>query len=271
MGRPGKSKSNVVEQVCIVLLLLIAGYVLLNSSFFNIREILVTGNKSLTVKEITDASGIPIGENIFKVDLREATSRLKLLPVIKEVRLERHFPGRVRIEVTEREPVALVSRGGDFYGLDDTGVCIGRFNAAFPLPVVTGAGSAPKPGGVLKTEGFSTAVLVLKYLDKNLVSQLAEIHVTPSKTVEAYTTEGVKIYFGRPEMLAEKNMMLCGILKTLGGRKVVYIDLTAAKRPVVKFAGKGVTDRADNPPFNDAGSTVSGAYGGGSVPAFPRD
>jgi cell division protein FtsQ len=156
--------------------------------------------------------------------------------------------------------------------LDETGVCIGRLDASSPLPVVTGAGIAPKPGGVLKTDGFNTAVSVLKSLDKNLMPQLAEVHVTPFKTVEAYTTEGIKIYLGRPEALTEKDRTLCGILKTLGDRKVVYIDLSAAGRPVVKFVGQGVkVDGAGNPSLNDAGSTLSGTYGGGPVPALPRD
>lgn len=269
VGKPEKPKSNTLERICILLLLLFTGFVLLNSSFFYISEVTVTGNKSLTPEEITKAAGIPIGENIFRINLRDAAARVKAIPAVKDVRLARRLPARVAIMLTEREAVALVSGRDGFYGLDEGGVCIRKVNAADPLPILTGVGIAPLPGGDLTTEGFRTAVLVLKSLDGDLISGLAEIHITPLRSVEAYTTEGVKICFGWPEELAEKGKMLCGILKEVEDRKVVYIDLSVTKRPVVKFAGQGVHESADNAPVNAAGGPLSGSDAGGTVSVVP--
>jgi cell division protein FtsQ len=269
VGKFEKPVKNTFERICILLLLLFTGFVLLNSSFFCIDEITVTGNKYLTVEEITKAAGIPLGENIFRINLRDAAARVKAIPAVKEVTLARRFPARVAIMLTEREAVGLVSGKGGFYGLDDDGVCIRKVDAAVPLPVLTGVGIAPLPGGKLNTEEFHTAVLVLDSLDEDLISRLGEIHITPFGSVEAYTTEGVKICFGRPEELTEKGETLCGILQEVENRKVLYIDLSASKRPVVKFAVQGVQESADNPSIDVAGSPLSGVDDGGAVSVVP--
>jgi cell division protein FtsQ len=269
VGKPEKPLKNSFERICILLLLLFTGFVLLNSSFFCIDGITVTGNKSLTPEEITRASGIPVGENIFRINLRDAAARVKAIPAVKEVSLARRFPARVEIMLIEREAMVLVSGRGGFYGLDGGGVCIRKVDAAAPLPILTGVGVAPPPGGELDTEEFRIAVEVLGSLDGDLISGLAEIHITPFGLVEAYTTEGVKIRFGRPEELTEKGRTLCGILNQVEDRKVVYIDLSVSKRPVVKFAVQGVYESADNPPVDVAGSPFPGFDDGGAVPVIP--
>lgn len=264
-----KAKTSLVERICIVSILLVAGLALLNSPIFAITQVTVAGNQSITAKEITRTAGIPLGNNIFKVNLKDAAARVEAIPAVKEARLERHLPGRVEILVTERRAVALVSGRGGFYGLDDTGVCIGKFQASFPLPVVTGVGTAPNPGGKLGTAGFKTAVVLLTALDESLIPQLSEIHVTPYQVIEAYTADGIKVYFGQPERLAEKGAALECILKTVGNRRVEYVDLKVASRPVVKFAGAEAKDSADDPLHTIAGSSLYGTDDRGSVSALP--
>lgn len=251
-----KLQRNFLERVCILLLLLCTGIVMLNSPFFSISKVAVEGNRLLTAKEITNAAGIPLGTNIFRVNLREAAARVEAIPAVKEARLFRRLPGEVVVKVTEREAIALVSGGDGFYGLDKVGVCIGRLPAACALPVVTGVGRAPPVGERLNTRSFKTAAAVLQAFDDRLISLLGEVHVTPAGMVEAYTASGVKIYLGRPEKLFEKGLLLARILETVGSRKVVYIDVKVAERPVVRFAGKQEEE--------DAGD-LSDVAGGGAL------
>ncbi|HIE13586.1 MAG TPA: FtsQ-type POTRA domain-containing protein [Desulfotomaculum sp.] len=266
MDRP---QTSLVERICILLLLLVAGFVLLNSPVFAISEVTVAGNEAVAAKEIICTAKIPLGDNIFRVSLKDAAARVEAIPAIKEARLRRHLPGRVAIQVTERKAAALVSGADGLYGLDDTGVCIGKFRASAPLPVVTGAGKAPNPGQRLSTKGFATAVAVLTALDESLISQLSEIHVTPHQTVEAYTADGIKLYFGRPERVAEKGAAVQRILGALGDRRVEYIDLKVANRPVVRFAEAEAEDIADGPLDGAGGGPLFRTDDRGSVSSLP--
>jgi len=264
-------QGNSIERVWIILGLLVVGLTLFNSPFFTIHRVIVAGNKLLTAKEITSAADLPLGANIFRVNLREAAARVEAIPAVKEARLSRHFPGQITIQVTEREAIALVSGKDGFYGLDDTGVCIGRLPAACALPVVTGVGEPPGIGKRLETRGFRIAVAVLEAFDKRLIADLAEVHVTPAETVEAYTVTGVKIYLGRPERLSEKGVLLSRILETVGGRKVAYVDLKVADRPVVRFTGSQEAEDAGDLSDGVAGGSLLRTDDRGAAPSFPRD
>lgn len=264
--RKQKFRLQLVERVGIVLLLLISGFVFLNSPLFAIREVRVEGNERVTSKEITGAARIPGGENIFRVNLKEAAARVRAIPAIKNARAFRRLPSAVVIRVEEREPIALVPGSGGFYALDATGVCIGKVEVSAPLPVVTGAGAAPAPGKRLESPGYQIAVKVLKAFDRQLVKRLAEVHVTPYQVVELFTTEGVKIYLGPPEELREKGRVLSGLLAALGNQQVTYIDLQAAGRPVVKFAQTGEKTGADDTLYGVTGYPLSGAADSSAVP-----
>jgi cell division protein FtsQ len=258
-----------IERVCIIVLLLVCGFVLLSSPLFSIREIQVEGNKQVASKEITGAAHIPPGENIFRVNLKDAAARVRRIPAVKEVAVVRCLPNRIKIRVCEREAIALVPGKGGFYALDEAGVCIGRARADCPLPVVTGAGSAPAPGRSLATEGYRTAVTVLKAFDAKLTVRLAEVHVTPYQVVELFTSDGVKVYFGRPEKIMEKGLILSRLLDALGSRKVAYIDLKVADRPVVKFVPAEEEKGAHDSLHNTAGYALPGATISGPVSDLP--
>lgn len=266
MDRP---KTNLVERICILLLLLVGGVTLLNSPVFAISEVTVAGNATVAAKEIIRTAKIPLGDNIFRVSLKDAAARVEAIPAVKEAKLLRCLPGRVAIRVTERKAIALVSGADGLYGLDDTGVCIGKFRASVPLPVVTGVGKAPNPGQKLNTEGFGAAVTLLTALDESLISQLSEIHVTPYQAVEAYTAGGIKLYFGRPERVAEKVAAVERILEAVGDRRVEYIDLKVAGRPVVKFAGAEAKDIADGSLHGAVSDPILRADDRGSVSILP--
>ncbi|MGQ9513202.1 cell division protein FtsQ/DivIB [Thermodesulfitimonas sp.] len=263
------AKPNLIERVCLVVLLLFCSFVLLSSPLFSIREVQVEGNKGVAAKEITGAARIPPGENIFRVNLKEAAVRVKRIPAVKEVVVTRCLPNRIRIKVWERNPVAFVPGKDGLYALDEAGVCIGRARVDCPLPVVTGTGSAPAPGKSLTTEGYRTAVMVLKAFDPKLTARLAEVHVTPYQVVELFTSEGVKVYFGRPEKLTEKGLILSRLLDALGNYKVAYIDLKVADRPVVKFITAGEKKGAHDSLNNTAGYPLSRAATRGPISDLP--
>ena len=266
-GHP--AKPNLIERVCIVGLLLVCGFVLLSSPLFSIREIQVEGNKRVASKEIIGAAHIPRGENIFRVNLKEAAARVKRIPAVKEVAVVRCLPNRIKIRIWEREAIALVPGKDGFYALDEAGVCIGKARADCPLPVITGTGAAPPPGKSLTTEGYRTAVTVLKAFDAKLTARLAEVHVTPYQVIELFTNDGVKVYLGRPEKIAEKGLVLLRLLDALGSRKVVYIDLKIADRPVVKFMPAEEKKGAHDSLHGTAGYAVPGATISGPVPDLP--
>ncbi len=63
----------------------------------------------LTKDIITDITGLRADLNVMKVDLTSLQKALTLLPQVKTAVVQRIFPNRIDIRITERQPVAWIS------------------------------------------------------------------------------------------------------------------------------------------------------------------
>src|SRR5690606_30969396 len=82
---------------------------------FAIDTIEVTGTVQRTPEEVMQRGKIQRGDNIFALDLEKARKSILEDPYIETATIARKLPGTLHIEVTEREPAALVSLSGQLY------------------------------------------------------------------------------------------------------------------------------------------------------------
>ena len=109
---------------------------------FAIGEIIIEGNQQLEDIDVRRAARLRIGSNIFEVSSEGTRNHLLQHPWIEEATVVRKLPGRVRIEVVERKPVALVALD-QLYLVSDEGAVFKRLGVDDPvdLPVITGIAS----------------------------------------------------------------------------------------------------------------------------------
>lgn len=74
---------------------------------FRVAEVAVEGAEYLTPDEILAAAAIPVGASVWD-DLEPLAARLREHPLVREAKIRRRLPGKLVVEVDEREPVALV-------------------------------------------------------------------------------------------------------------------------------------------------------------------
>ncbi len=90
--------------------------------FFKISTISVTGESGYTDARIIEASGIKIGENMFKFNKFKAINGIfDDMPYIDEIMIRRRLPDNVEIIVTKCEPVFTVKSGDEIYLMDIKG------------------------------------------------------------------------------------------------------------------------------------------------------
>ncbi|MBT8463179.1 MAG: FtsQ-type POTRA domain-containing protein, partial [Myxococcales bacterium] len=85
---------------------------------------------------------LQIGSNVFEISAENARNHLLQHPWIAEAKVIRKLPGRVRIEIVERKPVALVALD-QLYLVSEQGAVFKRLGVDDPvdLPVITGIAS----------------------------------------------------------------------------------------------------------------------------------
>jgi cell division protein FtsQ len=113
-----------------------------SANAFAIGEIIVEGNHQLEDIEVRRAAGLHVGSNIFEISNEDARNHLLQHPWIEEASVVRKLPGRIRIEVAERQPVALVALD-QLYLVSHEGAVFKRLGVDDPvdLPVITGIAS----------------------------------------------------------------------------------------------------------------------------------
>ena len=109
---------------------------------FAIRDIVIHGNEQLGEMDVRRAARLRIGSNIFELSAEDARNHLLQHPWVEDAKVVRKLPGRVRIEIVERDPVALVALD-QLYLVSDEGAVFKRLGVDDPvdLPVITGIAS----------------------------------------------------------------------------------------------------------------------------------
>ncbi len=107
------------------------------------EQVVVHGLKYHDARAVLAAAGVKSGGSLLGFDPESARRLLENLDWVKKARLAKVYPNGLRIDIEEREPVALWQTAGAFYPVDAEGVAIvsldpGRFRH---LPVVTGNGA----------------------------------------------------------------------------------------------------------------------------------
>jgi cell division protein FtsQ len=167
-------------------------------------------------------------------------------PWVKSVRVTRHLPSRLTIEVEEHRAVALLSLG-ELYLVNEASVPFKRLKLgdSFDLPLVTGIDRAlfaeKKDEGL---QQLADAVALIEAYAAEPFAQkqpLSEVNLHP-EGVTAVTTDGQEIEFGEGDVAA-KLARLARVRKELHARSLVagVIRLDNRTRPswvAVQIAAK---------------------------------
>jgi cell division protein FtsQ len=120
-------------------------WMLLGSSLFAVRSVQVVGTRELPVDVVRAVAAVPLGTPMLRLDTKAIETRVAVVPRVARVQVRCSLNGTVRIEVTERVPVALVPRGGGVRLVDATGTDYAAVPAGPPgLPELRVARVGPR-------------------------------------------------------------------------------------------------------------------------------
>ena len=78
--------------------------------FFKVEQVVVEGNQRYTAQEVDNASGIQIGDNLFRLNKHQIKSDiLQTLPYVEGVNIVRRLPSTIAITVHEWDAVARIA------------------------------------------------------------------------------------------------------------------------------------------------------------------
>ena len=106
-------------------------------------QIEIMGNRFVPPEAIAEKFSADMGRSVVRVPLTERREALESLPWVEQAHVQRVLPNRIRVEITERTPVAFLRAGSDLSLVDGQGVILDRpVDGEFRFPVVGGIGES---------------------------------------------------------------------------------------------------------------------------------
>lgn len=246
-----EKRAKVFSGLRVLLVLWVAGVLLyiaamgvkamLRSSLFDIARVEYEGQARMPYEELTRLSGLEQGVNIFSVDLASTCRKIGASPWVGEVTMRRMLPSRIRVEIDERIPAAVVKANDDLFLTSRDGVILGYATEADRVSLPRISGIAIRQGRAEADAGIKVAAALeltdfLKGRSFPGPDDDMEVRVDDPFNV-ILMLNGVEIRLGRGDY-DEKFKKLAEVESDIRRRQIElsYVDLRFSDKVVIKPA-----------------------------------
>jgi cell division protein FtsQ len=173
-------------------------------------DIQITGAEHLTRDQVLSVFGADLERNIFRVSLAERQADLERLPWVAHATVMRLLPNVLRVEITERMPVAFVRQGTQIGLVDASGVLLDMPPDAagdphYSFPVLTGLSSQQTLAArAARMQIYQQFMHDLDSTGQHLTDSVSEVDVSDPEDVKALITSGssdILVHFGEEQFL----------------------------------------------------------------------
>jgi cell division protein FtsQ len=217
----------------------VLGRVLYNNPRYALQQIVVEPRDRFSPRLIRQAAGLEPGMNLWSLDLRQIARDLETIPNVASARVERHFPDKIAIAITERVPVVKIqginielNSKETFYLDHDCVVLKPRQDEAPPqLPQIVGLTNAElEPNVKLDRPVLSRALQILDGINNSELHSIIDvtrIDLSNPLAITMETHQGMTITF-RLDFIDQQLQRLQQIVRYADQqqRTLATVDLT---------------------------------------------
>ena len=194
------------------------------SSVLAVHQVEVKGTDVLTVAQVEEAAAVPQDVPLATSDLGAVQARVEELAPVASAEVSRVWPDTIRIEVTERQAVAVVDWEGSWRGLDSEGVLFRTYpERPAALPRLAIRASTP-------SEALSEAAQVVDAIPAPAARRLDYVQVGSIDDITLHLTGGVTVSWGSADESGHKAEVLALLMEKQQAR---HYDVTAPGRPTI--------------------------------------
>lgn len=246
----GKIMTALVGTAVVVSLFWITRNFILVAPYFNIKNIVISGNEAVAKEDIIKLTGIESGQNIFKLNLVKVQYTIKENPLFEKVRVKKCLPDKVEVQVEERKPAAFLNLKGDFYLVSENGIIFKKLSSVIyeNLPIITNVDLKNIVlGSETNSYGLNVGLKIIKDIKSvqpELLACISEINAGDSGEIIVYTNNGIKIKVDN-NTDKSKWLRVNKVISAANAEKISvgYVDMRYNKQIVLKPAEKNVKSK----------------------------
>jgi len=208
--------------------LVVGGWLLLRSPLLQVQEVKVVGAERLDAATLAAAAGLE-GKSILFADTGKAKERLLQVALIKDLSIERQWPGKMVIRVKERQPWGYWRVKEQIYVIDDEGFVLDNDQPAEDAPTIAQLDSERRwlPGEQVDIHTIELARQLIESAPRSLGRLVVGLEYSDRSGLTVVLEGGLRATFGDGRDLDYKISVLYVLLEKAqrDGREVHAVDL----------------------------------------------
>ena len=199
---------------------------------FELGELSISGENFLAKSEYNEIIGSIDVKSIKGFDIEDLSERLELNPFVKAVRVSKHYPSTIKIEIVEREPIAIINNKIQLM-IDDNAIVLPN-NTTIEnslIPILSGFNPATDLyplGQITYSIKVKEAIEILAYIKNNysnFYDEISELTINKDDEYEIILSEEpTRVILGKNN-ISKKIKILKNFDKALGQRQLTSYRL----------------------------------------------
>lgn len=226
--------------IAVILLIIFGSIFIYRSDLFHVNNVQVNGSAHLTSQEITSIAAVSDDSTLLRLDSKGIKERLEDNAWVQNAAIHRVFPDTIVIDITEREPGAVVKindRSNWVISTDGAWLSAATtddWESAMKIIDVSPSMPAPISGAMCADGGINNALDILNSISDDLRSRIVSISAESSIKTSLNLVDGVTVAFGDSSDIEVKEAVINSLLNEYEGR-ISYINVRVPTRPTYRM------------------------------------
>jgi cell division protein FtsQ len=220
-------------------------------------QIDLLGNRIVSRESVLQPFARDRNRSVLRIPLEARRSQLEQLPWVESASVERILPNRIRVELTERTPIAFLRNGNELALIDAHGVILNRPEGEdLHFPIVAGLpDSMPREEREKRIETYQEFLRDADLVRGGSSDRVSEIDLGNAKDLRVVMTglasatdsQAVTIHFGNSDFTAKYRMLVENFAQwQANAGRVQSIDLQYSRQVVVNADSSATSAKLRN-------------------------
>jgi cell division protein FtsQ len=220
-------------------------------------QVELLGNHIVSRESVLQPFAHDRNRSVLRIPLEARRSQLEQLPWVESASVERILPNRIRVELTERTPIAFLRNGNELALIDAHGVILNRPEREdLHFPIVAGLpDSMPREEREKRIETYQEFLRDADLVRGGSSDRVSEIDLSNAKDLRVVMTglasatdsQAVTIHFGNSDFTGKYRMVVENFAQwQANAGRVQSIDLQYSRQVVVNADSSATSAKLRN-------------------------
>ena len=215
-------------------------------------QVELTGNHIVSRDAVLQQFARDRGHSVLSIPLDARRSAIEELSWVETASVQRILPNRIRVEITERTPIAFLRNGTELALIDPHGVILDRPRGEnYQFPIITGlSDNTPREERGRRMQTYQDFVKDIDLVRAGSSDRVSEIDLSNAKDLRAVMTglaapndaQAVTIQFGQNDFAGKYRLVVDNFAQWQASNgRVRAIDLQYSRQVILNTDSSGST------------------------------